>query len=59
MSVKKLDYDGLETLVTAMKDYVRKHSGMPVGHEYFTTNPNIPEGSLPLLGGGVFTRNLL
>lgn len=26
-------------------------AGLPVGFEYFTTNPNIPAGSLPLLGG--------
>lgn len=24
---------------------------LPVGHEFFTTNPNIPAGCLPLLGG--------
>lgn len=51
MAIKKLDYNGLQTLVTAFKDYVRKHAGMPVGHEYFSVNPNIPEGSLPLFGG--------
>lgn len=26
-------------------------SGIPVGFEYFSTNPNIPAGSIPLLGG--------
>ena len=30
-------------------------AGLPVGFEYFTTNPNIPAGSLPLLGG-VYSR---
>ena len=25
--------------------------GFPIGHEYFTINPNIPQGSLPLFGG--------
>lgn len=25
--------------------------GLPVGHEFFTTNPNIPAGCIPLLGG--------
>ena len=29
--------------------------GVPVGFEYFTTNPNIPVGSLPLIGG-TFSR---
>lgn len=32
-------------------------AGLPVGFEYFTTNPNIPAGSLPLLGG-VYIRTL-
>ena len=25
--------------------------GLPVGYEYFSINPNVPQGSLPLLGG--------
>lgn len=25
--------------------------GLPIGHEFFTTNPNIPAGCIPLLGG--------
>lgn len=25
--------------------------GIPIGYEYFTINPNIPQGSLPLFGG--------
>ena len=33
------------------------NGGLPVGFEYFTTNPNIPAGSLPLLGG-VYSRTL-
>ena len=33
------------------KELVREHGGIPVGHEYFSMNPNIPEGSLPLFGG--------
>lgn len=32
-------------------------AGLPVGFEYFTTNPNTPAGSLPLLGG-VYSRTL-
>ena len=28
-----------------------RETGLPVGFEYFTTNPNIPAGSLPLQGG--------
>ena len=51
MATKKLDYEGLQTLVTVFKDYVRKHAGIPIGHEYFSVNPNIPKGSLPLFGG--------
>lgn len=29
----------------------QENSGIPVGFEYFSTNPNIPMGSLPLFGG--------
>ena len=29
----------------------KENSGIPVGFEYFSTNPNVPMGSLPLLGG--------
>ncbi len=28
-----------------------KTGGIPVGHQFFTTNPNIPAGCIPLLGG--------
>jgi len=28
-----------------------KAAGLPVGFQYFQTNPNVPAGSLPLLGG--------
>lgn len=31
--------------------YLYNHEDVPVGFEYFTMNPNIPQGSLPLLGG--------
>ena len=31
--------------------YLYQHEDVPVGHEYFTFNPNVPEGSLPLFGG--------
>lgn len=30
-------------------------AGLPIGHEWFTTNPNIPTGCLPLFGG-TFSR---
>ena len=33
-----------------------KAAGVPVGFEYFQMNPNVPEGSLPLLGG-VYSRD--
>ena len=32
-------------------DLDKMGGGLPVGHEYFSMNPNIPQGSLPLLGG--------
>lgn len=35
----------------ATEEYVRQHGSMPVGFEYFTMNPSIPQGSLPLFGG--------
>lgn len=54
MGVKKLDYNGLQTLVSSLKDFVRKHAGIPIGTEFFTTNPNVPDGALPLLGGGIY-----
>lgn len=31
--------------------YLYQHEDVPIGHEYFTFNPNIPQGSLPLFGG--------
>ena len=30
-------------------------AGLPVGHEYFSLNPNLPTGSLPLTGG-IYSR---
>lgn len=32
-------------------------SGLPVGFEYFSINPNLPSGSLPLFGG-IFSREV-
>lgn len=29
----------------------RMQAGVPIGFEYFSTNPNIPAGSIPLFGG--------
>ena len=57
-----LDYDGLETQVDCIKKYVkaeadlvreelRNRANIPIGFEYFSMNPNVPQGSLPLLGG--------
>lgn len=31
--------------------YLYQHEDIPLGHEYFTFNPNVPQGSLPLFGG--------
>ena len=54
-----LNSDGLETQIQYIKSYVedeiKKHASIPIGHEYFSMNPNIPQGSLPLLGG-VYSR---
>lgn len=44
--------DSTKIATTAfVHDEVQQHAGIPVGFEYFTTNPNIPQGSLPLFGG--------
>jgi len=46
---------GDDTTKVATTEYVqeelRQHASMPIGHEYFSMNPNIPQGSLPLFGG--------
>lgn len=50
-----LDNNGLDTQIAFIKAYVDKqikaHASIPVGYEYFSMNPNVPQGSLPLLGG--------
>ena len=38
-----------------VQEEIRQHGNLPVGHEYFSMNPNIPQGSLPLFGG-VYSR---
>ena len=39
-----------------VQEEIRQHGNLPVGHEYFSMNPNVPQGSLPLLGG-VYSRD--
>lgn len=34
-----------------VQEEIRQHANMPIGFEYFTMNPHIPQGSLPLFGG--------
>lgn len=34
-----------------VQEEIRQHGNVPVGFEYFSMNPNVPQGSLPLLGG--------
>ena len=45
----------VNTGVNAANSYtdeqIRQHGNLPVGYEYFTFNPSIPQGSLPLFGG--------
>lgn len=44
--------DSTKLATTAyVREEVRQHSGIPIGHIYFSVNPNIPQGSLPLFGG--------
>ena len=49
----------VNTGIDAANDYtdeqIRQHGNLPVGHEYFSMNPNVPQGSLPLIGG-VYSR---
>ena len=40
----------VETRISEVEENISK-AGVPVGFEYFTTNPNVPVGSLPLIGG--------
>ena len=43
---------GVKDEVNAYTDeQIRQHGNVPVGFEYFSMNPNVPQGSLPLLGG--------
>ena len=37
--------------LTKLANKFQGNSGLPVGFEYFSTNPNIPVGSIPLFGG--------
>ena len=44
-------WDGWLKMTDEKCQYLYNHEDVPVGHEYFTFNPNIPQGSLPLFGG--------
>ena len=50
-----LDTNGLDTQIAFIKAYIDKQmkakASIPIGHEYFSMNPNVPQGSLPLFGG--------
>lgn len=49
--------DSTKLATTAyVREEIRQHSSMPIGHEYFSMNPNVPQGSLPLIGG-VYSRS--
>ena len=52
---KKIDISGVVKSVNGTapdtNGNVEVSGGLPVGHEFFTTNPNIPAGCIPLLGG--------
>ena len=42
---------GVDTANSYTDEQIRQHGNLPVGYEYFTFNPSIPQGSLPLFGG--------
>ena len=42
---------GVNTANSYTDEQIRQHGNLPVGYEYFTFNPSIPQGSLPLFGG--------
>lgn len=44
-------WDGWLKMTDEKCQYLYNHEDVPVGHEYFTFNPHIPQGSLPLFGG--------
>ena len=33
------------------REDIQAYYGVPVGFEFFSMNPNVPDGTLPLLGG--------
>ena len=49
------DYSTKIATTKYVKDAFLHCASVPIGFEYFQTNPNIPQGSLPLLGG-VYSR---
>lgn len=42
---------GVNSANSYTDEQIRQHGNLPVGYEYFTFNPSIPQGSLPLFGG--------
>ena len=44
--------DSTKLATTAyVREEIRAHANIPIGFEYFSMNPNVPQGSLPLFGG--------
>lgn len=48
---RRITFNNLPNKPTTLAGYGITDAGLPVGHEFFTTNPNIPAGCIPLLGG--------
>lgn len=48
---RRITFNNLPNKPTTIAGYGITDAGLPVGHEFFTTNPNIPAGCIPLLGG--------
>lgn len=48
---RRITFNNLPNKPTTLAGYGITDAGLPVGHEFFTMNPNIPAGCVPLLGG--------
>ena len=51
-----VDKSGLSRAIGKLLEIINSRTGLPVGFEFFQTNPNARAGTLPLKGG-VFSRS--
>ena len=50
-SAKAYTDTGVASAKVYTDEQIRQHANLPVGFEYFSMNPKVPQGSLPLFGG--------